>query len=105
MPHVRSASIGFWIDVGARDETDDIAGAAHFLEHMVFKGTESRSALDIANAFDAIGGEVNAYSAHEHTCIYARVLDRDLEVATTTIGDMFQNAALHEDEVESERRV
>ncbi len=105
MPHVRSASVGFWVDVGARDERDDIAGAAHFLEHMLFKGTGERSAIDIANAFDAVGGEVNAYSSHEHTCIYARVLDRDLEMAVECIADMFQNASLREDEIESERRV
>jgi predicted Zn-dependent peptidase len=105
MPHVRSVSVGFWIDVGARDETDDIAGAAHFLEHMLFKGTRTRDARDIANAFDAVGGEVNAYSAHEHTCMYARVLDADLPMAFDVMSDMFTNAALRADEVESERRV
>ena len=86
MPHVRSVSIGFWLDTGARDETDELAGAAHFLEHMLFKGTEARSAQDIANAFDAVGGEVNAYSAREHTCFYARVLDRDLPMAVEILG-------------------
>ena len=105
MPHVRSVSIGLWVDVGARDETDDIAGASHFLEHMLFKGTTKRDAQDIANAFDAVGGEVNAYSAHEHTCIYARVLDADLPMAVDYIGDMFTDAALRDDEIDSERRV
>ena len=81
MPHVRSVSIGLWVDVGSRDEPDEIAGASHFLEHMLFKGTATRSAQDIANAFDAVGGEVNAYSAREHTCFYARVLDDDLPMA------------------------
>jgi predicted Zn-dependent peptidase len=105
MPHVRSVSIGFWLDTGARDESDEIAGAAHFLEHMLFKGTETRSAQDIANAFDAVGGEVNAYSAREHTCFYARVLDEDLPMATEILADMFRNASLRPDEFESERRV
>lgn len=105
MPHVRSVSIGFWLDTGARDESDDLAGAAHFLEHMLFKGTDSRSAQDIANAFDAVGGEVNAYSAREHTCFYARVLDRDLPMAIEILADMFRNASLRSDEFESERRV
>jgi predicted Zn-dependent peptidase len=105
MPHVRSVSIGFWLDTGARDESDELAGAAHFLEHMLFKGTETRSAQDIANAFDAVGGEVNAYSAREHTCFYARVLDRDLPMAVEILADMFRNASLRPDEFESERRV
>jgi len=105
MRHVRSVSIGLWVDVGARDETDDIAGASHFLEHMLFKGTAKRDAQDIANSFDAVGGEVNAYSAHEHTCIYARVLDDDLPMAVDVIGDMFTDAALRDDEISSERKV
>ncbi len=105
MPHVRSVSVGLWIDIGSRDEPDDIAGASHFLEHMLFKGTQRRSALDIANAFDAVGGEINAYSAREHTCFYARVLDDDLPMAIDILGDMFKDAALREDEIESERRV
>jgi predicted Zn-dependent peptidase len=105
MPHVRSVSIGLWIDLGSRDEPGEIAGASHFLEHMLFKGTPARSALDIANAFDAVGGEVNAYSSREHTCFYARVLDTDLPMAVDVLGDMFRDAALRDDEIESERRV
>jgi predicted Zn-dependent peptidase len=105
MPHVRSVSIGLWVDVGSRDETDDIAGASHFLEHLLFKGTARRSAQDIAEAFDSVGGEINAYSAREHTCVYARVLDADLPMAVDILGDMFHEAALRSDEVESERRV
>jgi predicted Zn-dependent peptidase len=105
MPHVRSVSIGLWIDTGSRDESDDIAGAAHFLEHMLFKGTPTRSAQEIANAFDAVGGEINAYTGREHTCVYARVLDQDLAMAVDVLGDMFRHAALRPDEFESERRV
>ena len=105
MPHVRSVSIGLWIDAGARDEPDELAGAAHLLEHMLFKGTERRSARDIANTFDAIGGEINAYSAREHTCYYARVLGSDLPVAVDVLCDMFRNAVLSPDDLASERRV
>jgi predicted Zn-dependent peptidase len=105
MPHVRSVSIGMWVDVGSRDESDDIAGASHFLEHMLFKGTSKRNAQDIANVFDAVGGEINAYSAREHTCFYARVLDEDLPMAVEVLGDMFRDAALRPEEFESERRV
>jgi predicted Zn-dependent peptidase len=105
MPHVRSVSIGMWIDVGSRDETDDIAGADHFLEHMLFKGTDRRTARDIANTFDAIGGEINAYSAREHTCCYARVLGSDLPLAVDVLCDMFRNAVLRQEDFESEKRV
>lgn len=105
MPHVRSVSIGFWVDAGARDEPGEIAGAAHLLEHVLFKGTATRSAQDIANVFDAAGGELNAYSAREHTCFYARVLDTDLPMALDVMCDMFSNGALRADELESERRV
>jgi predicted Zn-dependent peptidase len=105
MPHVRSVSIGLWIDVGSRDESDEIAGADHFLEHMLFKGTERRTAREIANTFDAIGGEINAYSAREHTCCYARVLGSDLPLAVDVLCDMFRNAVLRDDDFESEKRV
>jgi predicted Zn-dependent peptidase len=105
MPHVRSVSVGLWIDIGSRDESSEVAGASHFLEHLLFKGTRTRDAQDIANAFDRVGGEVNAYSAREHTCFYARVLDDDLPMALDVLGDMFRDAALRPDEVESERRV
>jgi predicted Zn-dependent peptidase len=105
MPHVRSASIGLWLDVGSRDETDDIAGASHLLEHMLFKGTKRRTALDIANTFDAIGGEINAYSAREHTCYYARVLGSDLPLAVEVLCDMYRNAVLSEEDISSEKRV
>ncbi|MGH2759402.1 MAG: M16 family metallopeptidase [Actinomycetota bacterium] len=105
MPHVRSVSIGLWIDVGSRDEPDEIAGADHFLEHMLFKGTERRTARDIANTFDAVGGEINAYSAREHTCCYARVLGSDLPVAVDVLCDMFRNAVLRGEDFESEKKV
>jgi len=105
MPHVRSVSVGFWVDVGARDEPPELAGAAHLLEHLLFKGTDDRSARDIAEAFDAVGGELNAYAAHEHTCFYARVVDDDLPLAIDVLCDMFLHGALRTDDLASEQRV
>src|SRR5680860_402031 len=81
MSEVRSVTVGFWFDIGARDEPDELAGTSHFLEHLLFKGTESRSAKDIADAFDAVGGDVNAFTGKEYTCYYARVLDENLPMA------------------------
>src|SRR6059036_1288971 len=80
MPGVRSVSLGFWVLAGSRDEAPAISGSSHFLEHLLFKGTTSRSARDIAEAFDAVGGDVNAFTAKEYTCYYARLLDRDLSM-------------------------
>jgi len=105
MPEVRSASIGFWIGAGSRDEPAELAGSSHFLEHLLFKGTDRHSALDIAEVFDAIGGESNAFSSKEYTCVHGRVLDRDLEMATDYLGDMVAGPAIRPDDVASERRV
>ncbi|MEA2532692.1 MAG: hypothetical protein QOJ93_503, partial [Actinomycetota bacterium] len=105
MPEVRSASIGFWIGAGSRDEPAELAGSTHFLEHLLFKGTERHSALDIAEVFDAIGGESNAFSTKEYTCVHGRVLDRDLEMATDYLGDMVAEPAIRPDDVDSERKV
>jgi predicted Zn-dependent peptidase len=105
MAEVRSVSCGFWFDVGARDEPDDIAGTSHFLEHLLFKGTPSRSAKDIADAFDAVGGDVNAFTGKEYTCYYSRVLDQDLPMALDVLPDMVRNSVIDPTELESERRV
>ena len=105
MPGQRSAAIGAWVAVGSRDETDGHHGSTHFLEHLLFKGTPSRSAMDIASAFDAVGGEANAATGKEHTCYYARVLDADLPMATDVILDMVTSARLDAAEFESERGV
>ncbi|MGH3356626.1 MAG: M16 family metallopeptidase, partial [Nocardioidaceae bacterium] len=78
MPGVRSASLGVWLGVGSRDEAPSLAGASHFLEHVLFKGTRTRSALDISAALDSVGGELNAFTSKEYTCYHARVLDADL---------------------------
>jgi predicted Zn-dependent peptidase len=105
MPHVRSVALGVWVDVGSRDEPPDLGGASHLLEHLLFKGTARRSALAIAQAFDAVGGEVNAYSAKEHTTFYARVLVDDTAMATDVLADMIGNALLDPDDLEAERKV
>ena len=78
MPDQRSVTIGYWVAVGSRDESPEGYGATHFLEHLLFKGTATRSALDIAVSFDAVGGEHNAMTAKEYTCYYAKVQDKDL---------------------------
>src|ERR1700760_2345017 len=88
MPGVRSVSVGIWVPVGSRDESPALAGTSHFLEHLLFKGTTTRSALDIASAMDAVGGEFNAFTEKEHTCFYATVLDRDLPLAIEMIADV-----------------
>lgn len=105
MSEVRSVSTGFWFDVGARDEPDQIAGASHFLEHLLFKGTPTRSAKDIADAFDAVGGDVNAFTGKEYTCYYARVLDADVSMSLDIIADMMTHSVIDPTELESERKV
>lgn len=111
VPGSRSATIGFWVAVGSRDEHPSDSGhpatygSTHFLEHLLFKGTTRRSALDIAVAFDAVGGEHNAVTAKEYTCYYAKVQDRDLPMAVEVLADMFTSSLLDPEEFESERRV
>jgi len=105
VPGQRSAALGAWVAVGSRDETSGQEGSTHFLEHLLFKGTPRRSALDIAAAFDAVGGEANAGTGKEHTVYYARVLDADLPMATDVILDMVTSASLEATEFENERGV
>ncbi|MFA9431258.1 M16 family metallopeptidase [Egicoccus sp. AB-alg2] len=105
MPAVRSATLGLWLGVGSRDETGDEAGCSHFLEHLLFKGTSRRSARDIAEALDAVGGEMNAFTSKELTCFYARILDRDLPLAFDVLADMVVDARNTEADVEAERQV
>jgi len=88
LSHVRSVAIGFWIGTGSRDETDAKAGVSHFLEHLLFKGTASYTAQDIAETFDTLGGELNAATSREHTVVYARVPDERLETALDVMGEM-----------------
>ena len=87
LPAVRSASFGIWAGVGSRDEDTPHAGATHYLEHLLFKGTAKRSALDISASIDAVGGELNAFTGKEYTCYYARVLDADLPLAIDVISE------------------
>ena len=105
MPGLRSATVGAWVGVGSRDESDGHHGSTHFLEHLLFKGTARRSAMDIAEAFDAVGGEANAATGKEHTCYYARVLDTDVPMAVDVIADMVTSARIDPAELETERGV
>lgn len=105
VPGVRSVSIGIWIGVGSRDELPEQAGAAHYLEHLLFKGTTRRTAAAIAEEFDAVGGELNAFTAKEHTCYYAHVLDTDLPLAVDVLADVVTNATMAPADVEVERGV
>jgi predicted Zn-dependent peptidase len=97
--------MGVWVDAGARDETVMEGGLSHFIEHMLFKGTQKRSAYDIAKAFDAIGGQTNAFTSMENTCYHARVMDEHLGTMADLLGDIFLNSTFSEEEVESERPV
>ncbi|NGO69547.1 insulinase family protein [Streptomyces boncukensis] len=105
LPTVRSATFGIWAHVGSRDETPAQGGATHYLEHLLFKGTERRSALDISAALDAVGGEMNAFTTKEFTCYYARVLDTDLPLAIDVVCDMLTGSVIDPAEVEAERGV
>jgi predicted Zn-dependent peptidase len=105
VPGSQSATVGFWVAVGSRDEQPVTYGSTHFLEHLLFKGTATRTALDIAVAFDSVGGEHNALTAKEHTCYYAKVRDRDLEMAVRVLADMFASSTLDPEEFENERGV
>ncbi len=105
MPHMRSVSMGVWVQVGARDETDAESGLSHFIEHMIFKGTVRRSAFQIAKEFDAIGGQTNAFTSMEHTCYHARVLDTQLETMVDILCDIYLNSVFDEREVARERPV
>jgi len=105
VPAVRSASVGLWVNVGSRDEGPTVAGAAHFLEHLLFKATPTRTAVQIAQAVDAVGGELNAFTSKEHTCYYAHVLDDDLEMAVDLVADVVLNGVCAPADVELERDV
>jgi predicted Zn-dependent peptidase len=115
VPGSRSVTLGYWVAVGSRDEiaAEDGAGgdhagslgSTHFLEHLLFKGTPTRSAFDIAEAFDGVGGEHNAVTAKEYTCYYAKIRDRDLEMAVTVMSDMIASSVIDADEFETERGV
>jgi predicted Zn-dependent peptidase len=105
MTTVRSVAIGIWISVGSRDESPAEAGMSHFMEHMLFKGTPTRSAADISSTFDRLGAELNAFTGKESTCFYARVLDEHVDLAMEVLSDMVVNSELAEDAIGYEREV
>jgi predicted Zn-dependent peptidase len=105
MPSVQTASVGVWIDAGARHETPEVNGVAHMLEHMAFKGTERRSARVIAEEIENVGGQLNAYTSRENTAYYARVLAEDMPLATDILADILQHSTFEPEELERERGV
>lgn len=105
MSHVRSVSMGVWVNVGARDETSEENGLSHLIEHMIFKGTGRRTAYQIAKEFDAIGGQTNAFTAMENTCYHARVMDTHLDTMVDVLSDIFLNSTFDEVEINRERPV
>ncbi len=105
MPNVRSVTTGIWVDVGSRDEAAEESGISHLLEHMFFKGTQRRSALDIAKELDAIGGMSNAFTCKEQTCFHAKVLDVHLDQVVDLLLDIFRNSLFSVDDVEREKQV
>ena len=105
VPSVRSAAVGIWVNVGSRDETPAVAGASHFLEHLLFKGTKRRSALEISSSIEEVGGEMNAFTSKEYTCFYARVIDTDLPMAIDVVSDLITSSIVSALDVDAERKV
>ncbi|GLW98015.1 pitrilysin family protein [Microtetraspora sp. NBRC 16547] len=105
MPTVRSVAVGMWVGIGSRDEAPEHMGATHFLEHLLFKGTPTRDAMEISASIEGIGGEINAFTAKEYTCYYARVLDEDLPLAIDVLADVVTSSLITPADVESERGV
>lgn len=105
VPGVRSVAFGVWVGVGSRDETPATMGSAHYLEHLLFKGTHKRDALEISASIEAVGGDLNAFTTKEYTCYYARVLDNDLPLAIDVVSDVVTDALILSADVESERGV
>jgi predicted Zn-dependent peptidase len=101
----RSAAVGIWANVGSRDEVKSVAGASHFLEHLLFKGTKRRTALEISSSIEAVGGEMNAFTGQEYTCFYARVIDNDLPLAVDVVTDLITSSTFTAEDVDSERTV
>lgn len=105
MPQARSVAIGVWVNVGARDEKAEEGGLSHFIEHMIFKGTKRRTALQIAKEFDAIGAQCNAFTSKENTCYYAKGMDTHVDTMVDLLSDIFLNSVFDPNEVERERQV
>jgi predicted Zn-dependent peptidase len=105
MPHTRVVSMGVWVNVGSRDENPTESGLSHFIEHMIFKGTQKRSAFQIAKEFDGVGGHTNAFTTMENTCYHAKVMDTHTETMVDILSDIFLNSVFDPQEVERERPV
>ncbi|HBK53143.1 MAG TPA: peptidase M16, partial [Syntrophomonas wolfei] len=105
IPYLKSAALGVYIKLGSRHEKEEMAGASHFIEHMLFKGTESRSARDIAESFEEIGGQLNAFTSKEFTCVYARTLDENISSAMEIIFDMLFNSTFATRDFATEKEV
>jgi predicted Zn-dependent peptidase len=105
IPYLRSVSIGIWVTTGSRDERPQENGVSHFIEHLLFKGTERRSAFDIAKEIDSVGGSLNAFTGREYTCFYAKVIDKNLPLAINLLSDIFLHSLMDGKDVEKERMV
>lgn len=105
MPSTRSVSFGIWVKTGSRNETEQQNGISHFIEHMLFKGTDRFTAREIAEVFDGIGGNINAFTSKEYTCYYAKVLDEHIPIAVDVLADMFFRSKLAEEELSKEKNV
>lgn len=103
--YVRSVSIGLWVGAGSRDEREGNEGISHFIEHMLFKGTKNRTARELAESLESVGGQLNAFTTKEFTCFYAKVLDENLDLSIDVLSDMFFNSLFDEKEIEKEKRV
>lgn len=103
--YVRSVSVGLWVGAGSRDEREGYEGISHFIEHMLFKGTKNRTARELAESLESVGGQLNAFTTKEYTCFYAKVLDEDMDLANDVLSDMFFNSLFDEKEIEKEKKV
>jgi len=105
MPQMVSATIGIWVENGSRYEESHENGVSHFIEHLLFKGTRNRSAAQIAEEIDAVGGVLNAFTGKEYTCYYAKILGEDLKMATSLLADIFLDSVFAPEEIDRERQV
>ena len=105
IPYLKSVSLGIWINTGSRIETPKESGVSHFIEHMLFKGTESRSAKDIARDIDNIGGQINAFTNKECTCYYVHLLDEHINIGIDVLSDMILNSTFNNNDIDRERAV
>ena len=105
MPGIATATLGLWVEVGTRHEPSEINGISHFLEHVAFKGTPTRSAKQIAEEIENVGGHLNAYTSRENTAYHARILEESVPLAIDIIADIIQNSTFEEEEVSREREV